>query len=237
MISLWHPIAQDAAYHRFADARAWLGVPNAWNVWSNLPFVIVGVAGLLWLVRHAPPHRTIWVVFFTGITLTGFGSAFYHWHPNNDTLVWDRLPMTISFMAFFAALVAERVNERAGNWLFVPLLTLGLGSVVYWHYTDDLRLYALVQFGPMLLTPVILVTRPAKYLRTRDVVIVLGWYVAAKVLERADCVIYAWSGVMSGHALKHLAAAAAAVWVLRALRREIPLASPAGPARINWKTA
>jgi len=220
MISLWHPIAQDAAYHRFADARAWLGVPNAWNVWSNLPFVIIGVAGLLWLARHAPSHRTMWVVFFTGITLTGFGSAFYHWHPNNDTLVWDRLPMTISFMAFFAALVAERVNERAGNWLFVPLLTLGLGSVVYWHYTDDLRLYALVQFGPMLLIPIILATRPAKYLRTRDVVIVLGWYVAAKVLERVDGLVYSWSGVVSGHALKHVAAAAAGAWVLRALRNQ-----------------
>jgi len=156
-------------------------------------------------------------VFFIGITLTGFGSAYYHWNPNNDTLVWDRLPMTISFMAFFAALVSERVNERVGNRLFLPLLVLGIGSVVDWHYTDDLRWYALVQFGPMLAIPVILATRPGKYLRTRDVLIVLGWYIAAKVLEQADGLIYSWSGVVSGHALKHFAAAMAAVWVLRAL--------------------
>lgn len=195
------------------------GHANAWNVWSNLPFVIVGLAALEWLTRQPVPHRKMWVVFFIGITLTGFGSAYYHWNPNNDTLVWDRLPMTISFMAFFAALVAERVNERAGNWLF-PLLALGLASVAYWHYTDDLRLYALVQFGPMLLIPVIFATRPAKYLRTRDVVIVLGWYVAVKVLERVDGLVYSWSGVVSGHALKHVAAAATGAWMLRALRNQ-----------------
>ena len=139
MISFLQPIHQDPAYHRFADARAWLGVPNAWNVWSNLPFVIVGLAALQWLARQPVPHRKMWAVFFIGITLTGFGSAYYHWNPNNDTLVWDRLPMTISFMAFFAALLAERVSERAGNWLLMPLLAAGIGSVVYWHYTDDLR--------------------------------------------------------------------------------------------------
>ena len=220
MVSFWHPIKQDQAYHQFADGRAWLGMPNAWNVWSNLPLVIVGLAALHWLTREPVPHRKMWVVFFIGITLTGFGSAYYHWNPNNDTLVWDRLPMTISFMAFFAALVAERVNERAGNWLFVPLLALGLASVTYWHYTDDLRWYGLVQFGPMLAIPVILVTRPARYLRTYDMMIVLGLYVAAKVLERVDGFVYSWSGVMSGHALKHVAAAAAGVWMLRVLRNQ-----------------
>ena len=220
MVSLWHPIHQDPAYHLFADPRAWLGVLNAWNVWSNLPFVIVGLIALQWLARVTVPHRKMWTVFFIGITLTGVGSAYYHWHPTNDTLVWDRLPMTVSFMAFFAALVAERVNECVGNWLFGPLLLLGLGSVAYWHYTDDLRWYALVQFGPMLLIPVILATKPGKYLRTRDVVIVLGWYVAAKVLERADGLIYSWGGVVSGHALKHFAAALAGVWVLRALQTQ-----------------
>ena len=221
MISFLDPIPQDLAYHQFVDARSWLGIPNAWNVLSNLPFVIVGLAALQWLARQPLPHRKMWVVFFIGITLTGFGSAYYHWTPNNDTLVWDRLPMTIAFMAFFSALVTERVGERVGSWLFVPLVALGIGSVDYWHVTDDLRLYALVQFGPMLLIPLILATRPAKYLRTRDVVIVLGWYVAAKVLEQVDARIYSWGGVISGHALKHFAAAMAGAWVLRALCRRL----------------
>ena len=219
MISFLDPIHQDPAYHQFVDVRSWLGIPNAWNVLSNLPFVIVGLVALQWLAHQRVPHRKMWIVFFFGIILTGFGSAYYHWNPTNDTLVWDRLPMTISFMAFFSALVAERVSNRVGNWLFVPLLAIGISSVDYWHVTDDLRLYVLVQFGPLLLIPVILATRPAKYLRTCDVVIVLGWYVAAKVLEQADAWVYSWGGVVSGHALKHFAAAAAGAWVLRALVR------------------
>ena len=217
MISFLQPIHQDPAYHQFADARAWLGVPNAWNVWSSLSFVIVGLVALQWLTYQRVAHRKMWVVFFLGITLTGFGSAYYHWLPNNNTLVWDRLPMTISFMAFVSALLAERVNERVGKRLFLPLVALGIVSVDYWHGTDDLRWYALVQFGSLLVIPVILAIRPAKYLRTRDVVIVLGWSVAAKVLEQADAWVYSWGNVVSGHTLKHFAAAAGGAWVLRAL--------------------
>ena len=75
MISFLDPIHQDLAYHQFVDARSWLGIPNAWNVLSNLPFVIVGLVALPWLAHQRVPHRKMWVVFFIGITLTGFGSA------------------------------------------------------------------------------------------------------------------------------------------------------------------
>jgi hypothetical protein len=220
MISLRQPIPQDAAYHHFADTRAWLGTPNAADVWSNLPFVVVGIVGLVWLARHAVPQRWMWLVFFGGVTLVGFGSAYYHWHPNDATLVWDRLPMTVSFMAFFAALMAERVIERLGVWLFGPLLAFGIGSVVYWHYTDDLRWFGVVQFGPLLAIAILLAARPARWLRTSDVWLVLAWYVAAKVLERADAAVFACGHVVSGHTLKHIAAAAGCGWVLRALRGE-----------------
>lgn len=218
--SLMKPIPQDASYHRFADTRAWLGTPNAADVWSNLPFVIIGIAGLIWLAQRTVPQRWMWLVFFGGVTLAGFGSAYYHLHPCDATLVWDRLPMTVAFMSFFAGLIAERGNERVASWLFAPLLAFGVGSVVYWHYTDDLRWYGVVQFGPMLGIPVLLAVRPARYLRTSDVWIVLGWYAVAKVLERMDAPVFAaLGGVVSGHTLKHFAAAAGCGWVLRALTR------------------
>ena len=38
-------IPQDQAYHQFADQRTLLGIPNFWNVVSNIPFVVVGVVG------------------------------------------------------------------------------------------------------------------------------------------------------------------------------------------------
>ena len=219
MIPLRQPIPQDQSYHQFADMQTWLGTPNASDVWSNLPFVIIGIAGLLWLARRPVPQRWMWLTFFGGVTLVGFGSAYYHLNPCDITLVWDRLPMTVAFMSLFAALIAERGNERLGTWLFAPLLAFGIGSVVYWHYTDDLRWYGVVQFGPLLVIPVLLVLRPSRYVRTFDIWVVLAWYAAAKILERTDAAIFSCGHLVSGHTLKHFAAAAGCAWVLRALRK------------------
>lgn len=86
------PLLQDQAYHQFADQRELFGIPNFWNVVSNLPFVAVGAVGLLRF------HRDVTTtVLFAGIFLTGFGSSYYHLDPNDSTLFWDRLPMTICF--------------------------------------------------------------------------------------------------------------------------------------------
>src|SRR3972149_5897461 len=43
---------QDPSYHSFADARALLGVPNAFDVLSNLAFAAVGTAAGLFLGRR-----------------------------------------------------------------------------------------------------------------------------------------------------------------------------------------
>ena len=47
------PVAQDPAYHRFADARALAGIDNFWNVFSNLPFALVGFFGLATCARRS----------------------------------------------------------------------------------------------------------------------------------------------------------------------------------------
>src|SRR5262249_40874216 len=90
-------IPQSQAYHQFADQRTLLGIPNFWNVVSNLPFIAVGAVGL-WGYRDKPAI----IVIFAGIFLTGFGSAYYHWNPNDGTLFWDRLPMALAFSAIMA---------------------------------------------------------------------------------------------------------------------------------------
>src|SRR3954464_2783902 len=99
------PIPQDQSYHQFADQRTLLGIPNFWNVISNLPFVVIGGIGLL---RYRDSPATI--VLFAGIFLTGFGSAYYHWNPTDAALFWDRLPMTLGFGAIMASVVAERLD-------------------------------------------------------------------------------------------------------------------------------
>src|SRR5262247_1542819 len=111
------PVSQNQSYHQFADARTWLGIPNFWNVVSNLPFIAVGAVGL-WQFHRDPAT----LVIFLSIFLTGFGSAYYHWNPNDGTLIWDRLPITLGFMAILASIIGERVSERAGAILLWPLL-------------------------------------------------------------------------------------------------------------------
>ena len=210
------PIHQSLDYHRFVDVRTILGVPNLWNIASNLPFVLVGVAGLAWAWKHRArieaQLRSAWLVFFTGLALVGLGSSWYHYAPDSATLVWDRLPMTIAFMAFFAAILGEYIDLRLGKKLLWPLLAVGVLSVGYWRAVDDLRPYALVQFLPMLLIPLVLLLYPKP--GSGAVWLALACYVAAKLLELFDGQVYQALGqLISGHSLKHLVAAAG-MWLL-----------------------
>jgi len=234
------PVAQDPAYHDFADQRAMLGIPNALDVLSNLPFLVVGAWGLLFLARDrsagasssflTPAERWPYWILFLGVGLTALGSAHYHWRPNNATLFWDRLPMTISFMALLSSVIAERISLVAGRRLLLPLLAMGVLSTLYWHAGEqrgagDLRPYALVQFGTLVMVPLMAWLFPARYTGTGDLFRVLGWYALAKVFETFDHQIFHAIGV-SGHTLKHLASAFGAWWILRMIERRRPVAPP-----------
>lgn len=218
-------IAQDLAYHDFADKRSWLGIPNFGDVVGNAPFAIVGIWGLVVLARIKSSFADLaayrlWQVFFFGVFLVAFGSGYYHWAPDNHTLVWDRIPMTIAFMSLFSLIVMRHVNRKAGVLLFLPLLVTGIGSVFYWDYTEamgagDLRLYALVQFLPIILIPLILWLFPARENGMRYLLQTLGFYMLAKVLEHFDGAFFNIAGdAISGHTLKHIAAAAAVACLL-----------------------
>ena len=220
LAALWFvpPIPQDQAYHQFADQRALFGIPNFWNVVSNLPFALVGAVGL-WQFRKDPAT----VVFFAGVFLTAFGSAYYHWAPSDGTLFWDRLPMAIAFSAVLAAAVEERIDERTGRLMLWPLVVLGVISLLVWRWTGDLRLYAWVQFFPILALPVMFLLLKPQYTGTSYWIIAAGWYVLAKILEYADAAIYSAGHFVSGHSLKHLAAAAATYAILRYYQTRRPI--------------
>src|SRR5215467_5358132 len=155
------PIAQDQSYHQFADQRTILGIANFWNVLSNLPFLAVGAAGLR-KFRDNPAT----MVFFLGVFLTGIGSSYYHWDPNDGTLFWDRLPMTFAFAAILALVVEERVGIKIGAILLWPALVTGLFSLLLWHWTGDLRLYLWVQFFPGLAVILLFLLCAPKYTGT-----------------------------------------------------------------------
>jgi hypothetical protein len=215
------PIPQFAHYHDFADSRAWLGIPNAGDVLSNVAFAVVGLWGF-WALRDKR-HR--YRLFLWAVVLTAFGSAFYHLAPDNDRLLWDRLPIALACAGILAAVHAE---THAGPQS--PLVPLGLAiaavaSVLWWSVTDrigagDLRPYLLMQGAPLLLIPIwqALYGSPRADRIAFGIAILL--YLAAKVAEMNDGAILESLRFMSGHTLKHLlAAAAGAVIVASVVRR------------------
>jgi Ceramidase len=217
------PIKQDNSYHLFADSRVLFRLPNFLNVVTNLPFLIVGFIGIRLtssakLKPQDKPIKIIYLVFFVGILLTCLGSSYYHYSPDNSTLVWDRLPMTISFMAFFCVVVGKCVSARAGLILLGPLLTLGIISLIYWNSYDDLRPYILVQFLPILLIPVILWLYKGNQKNCNFVWLVLGFYLLSKIAESQDSIIYQHLHFISGHSLKHLIAGLATYIVYASLK-------------------
>lgn len=227
------PIPQPASYHDFADQRGFLGVPNFLNVLSNLPSLFVGVWGLLLVVRRKSngafltgSERWAYGVFFLGVALTFFGSSYYHLDPTNATLVWDRLPMTLGFMGILSATIAERISVTAGARLLPLLVAAGVVSVFYWSWTEaqgrgDLRPYFLVQFGSLFGLLAMLVLFRPRYTRSWCLWAALAGYVAAKLLESFDPEIYGLGHIVSGHTLKHLAAAGAAYFILLMLQRRV----------------
>ncbi|MGH9572870.1 MAG: alkaline phytoceramidase [Candidatus Acidiferrales bacterium] len=228
-----HRIPQSEAYHNLADQRMLLGVPNCLNVVSNVLFLFVGALGILQILLGGhggtisfidSRERCPWLIFFVAVASTAFGSAYYHLSPNDHTLVWDRLPMAIGFMALLAAVISERINVAVGLWLLGPLtIVCGAGSVFWWGITqsrgnDDLRPYALVQFGSLVVLLLILALYPKRYTRGLDFILSFVIYGIAKVFEAADRPVYALGHIVSGHTLKHIAAAVCAYWLLRMLQ-------------------
>ena len=210
------PIHQDLAYHRFADHRTILTVPHGLNVLSNIAFLLAGAWTLARLLAARLPawERLATLIFGVGLLLTGLGSAWYHAAPGNAALVWDRLPLSALFPTVFAVVIGDRVSETAGRALLVPLAIGAVASVLWWQRTDDLRAYALAQFLPLVLIPLMLALFPGR----RPAAPLVGGillYAVGKVTELADREIFALGGIVSGHTLKHLLAAAAAALIAR----------------------
>jgi hypothetical protein len=226
---LWPAMPQPAAYHDFADHRTLLGIANFLDVASNAGFLLAGLYGLAVTLHHRTvfgqrAERLPWAVFFVGVLATAAGSAWYHHAPDNASLVWDRLPMTVAFMGLIAAQLVDRISVRAGLLLLVPLLAVGAGSVLYWQATEvagagNVIPYGVLQGYSVVMLLVLALLFPSRYTRGADLYWVFAAYVAAKIFEALDRPLFALGGVLSGHTLKHLAAAIAGVVVARMLWR------------------
>jgi len=238
LVALTPPLPQDAAYHAFADRRALGGVPNFGDVASNALLLAAGAAGLAVLRRRppgAPPaatattlERGLLAVLFAAVCLTALGSAYYHLAPDNPRLFWDRLPLGLIATALPAVLVAGRGEvSRAGRWLLLAWLLVGPLSAVYWALSEalgrgDLRLYGLVQAYAIAASALLLLLVPRRGREEGHYWPALGCYLLAKAFEGADRAVFAAGEVVSGHTLKHVAAALAVAWLVRMLARGRP---------------
>ena len=197
------PIEQNEDYHNFSDTLTVGGIPNFWNVISNFPFLIVGLFGILRLKKMDRVNFQF-LTFFIGVSFVAIGSGYYHFNPNSSTLVWDRLPMTIAFTALMSIVISEFIDYKKGKLLLLPLLLLGIISIVYWVKLGDLRLYALVQFYPILAIPIILILFKSEENSPKGFWMLLISYIIAKLFETYDFEIQKTLKFLSGHSLKHI---------------------------------
>jgi hypothetical protein len=219
-------VAQSAHHHHFADRRAWAWIPFASDVLSNLPFLLWGGLGLTLLGQQArgvgycaaAASCGLMGLFFAGLVVTAFMSAFYHWQPDNAGLVLDRLGMVVAFAGLMGLAAAGRVSARAGELLALAVLLLGPLSIWVWSASGNVLPWAVLQFGGMLLVLCLALLKPlpgAPAIRWGWVIVI---YALAKCFELADEAVFAaTSQLVSGHSMKHVVASVAAWPVVSAL--------------------
>lgn len=231
-VALMHPVINGPAFHRYADARALFGIPNAGDVLSNLPFVVIGLLGLFAARKVDGLPRGLVALFFAGILGIGLGSGAYHAYPGDATLAFDWLPIVLALAWLSALLLADRVDLNAGRVAAVVLPLAAAASVAWWwggggtSDGGDMRWYAFLQLLFVVLVPVILFLYPRGRLERGPLLLGVACFVAARLVHSADQSVLEATGV-SGHTMKHLIAALAAYFVLVAVKRACPATAPA----------
>lgn len=218
-------VAQPEHYHAFADQRGWLGLPHGADVLSNLGFVLMGLAGfvVLWRAdrqRLKGTARALCALFLLGLLCSGAGSAFYHWAPHDERLVWDRLGMSVAFAGLLGLAVQTRIDDISARMTAALVLLAAAASLVVWVQTGNVLPWALLQAGGMLLVLWLAFVSPRRHVLPLELGWVIGLYALAKLLEMSDSDVFAVTEhCVSGHSLKHWVAALAALPVLRALHQ------------------
>ena len=225
-------VPQPQWYHAFADARELLRVANFWNVVSNAPIGIVGLIGLIDVLKRPGlfverGEAWAYACFFFATVLAAVGSSYYHLAPDDARLLWDRLPIGLATTVLPIAVLCDHHGAKAARPLILPALAAGAVAAIYWRMSElaghgNVVPYLLLQLLSVVAI-VILARRPGRYTRGRDLWVVIGLYALARLTEVFDAAIYQAGELVSGHTLKHLLAALAAVWVLRMIRLRAPL--------------
>ena len=129
---------------------------------------------------------------------------------------------------------------RAGLALLIPMLLVGAWSVIYWRMTERMGAGNVLPYGytqgySMVILVLLAALCPSRYTRGSDLYWIFGWYALSKLLETFDAQIFSLGNVVSGHTLKHLAAAgsgfvACNMLVRRTLKEPGAVLEPIGAA-------
>ncbi len=221
-------VGQPAAYHAFADHRAFLGIPFTMDVLSNLPFALGGLVGL-WLAwpcaagaarvfAASRAQGAQALVFFSGLVLTAGCSAWYHLNHGDAGLAVDRYGMVVAFAGLLGLAAGGRAGPRAGALLTVLVLALGPLTVAAWSLTGNVMPWLVVQLGGLLVILWLASLAPVEGALPVRWFLVVAVYALAKCLELGDHLVYDMTGhLVSGHSLKHVVASLAAWPVVNAL--------------------
>jgi len=226
LVQLWRSYRSAGVHSIRQLTDRWL-----YRRWYLAAVLAAGLAGFaqLWRSYRSAEADSIrqltdrWLYgrWYLAALLAAFGSIYYHLAPDNNRLLWDRLPLALLLASFAAILIAERINLHAGLLAGPPLLLLAVGSVFYWYAGEmwgvgDLRPYLLLQLIVLLLTPLILLLFESPHPgETGRWWALLLLYALAKGSEQLDHQIFNLGHLISGHTLKHLLAAGAIFMTVR----------------------
>jgi len=120
VVAALHPIPQPLEYHNFADKRALLGVPNAGDVLSNLPFVIAGILGLFFTLKpdpsFTPGQRWSYIALFAGLLLTGAVLSMINWRSRDFHLKSQRRNIRlVSVPSGTSAVASSKANATVNE--------------------------------------------------------------------------------------------------------------------------
>ena len=146
MALFYGPISQPQEYHDFADDRELLGVPNALDVMSNLAIIYPGLVGLAFVNESRKNSQvsedevSIHITMFSGMILTFAGSVWFHLDPNDSTMLWDRLGMSVVIGSCISLLIHDMWDRNLASKIHLPIVIASVVSVLWWPVFDDLRI-------------------------------------------------------------------------------------------------
>jgi len=222
-LAVWGPhIGALPGHHTFVDTRVWHGIPNAADVLSNIAFLVAGCFGFAALALRTVPltnmQRAMTALFFAGLVLTTFTSGWYHLDPGEMRLAMDRTGMAVAFAGLLGLAAATKVGERAGACTGLAILFVAPWAIAE-ATRGELLPWAVLQFGGMAILLALAAVRPLPNAPKPSWLAVIAIYAIAKLCESADVALFeATRELVSGHTLKHIVAAGAALPLIIALR-------------------